>query len=373
LIPGAGERHQTNMSTAAMTGRERINRVFRRQEHDRIPRHDSFWPETITRWQGEGLQWDQSDVLRLLESDFQVLCWAWPAPFPGRREVLDQDDETETVRDAWGAVGRFWKGKSGTPEHIGFGCDSRETWETVYRPALLASPNEVAIPLADRRYREARALGKWTYFAGAEAFEALRRLVGDEEGLCAMIEDPEWVQDMADVHTDLLLQRFDALLAEGIEPDGIWIFGDMAYNHATMCSPAMYRDLVWPSHRRIGEWAKTHGLHFIYHTDGRVSGVLDLLIEAGVECLQPIEAKAGMDIREFAPTHGDRLAMFGNIDVMKMAENDLELLEEEIRTKFAAGMATQGYIYHSDHSVPPQVSWETYQGIIRLVDRYGNY
>ena len=111
----------------------------------------------------------------------------------------------------------------------------------------------------------------------------------------------------------------------------------------------------------------------IYHTDGRVSGVLDLYIQAGFDCLQPIEAKAGMDIRQFAPTHGDRLAMIGNIDVMKMATNDLGLIEEEIRTKFAAGMATRGYAYHSDHSVPPQVSWDTYKAIIGMVERYGYY
>ena len=140
-----------------------------------------------------------------------------------------------------------------------------------------------------------------------------------------------------------------------------------------MCSPAMYRDLVWPAHQRMADWAHARDMKVIYHTDGRVSAVLDLYIAAGFECLQPIEAKAGMDIRKFAPTHGDRLAMFGNIDVMKMATNDLALIEEEIVTKFAAGMATRGYAYHSDHSVPPQVSWPTYLAIIDLVERHGNY
>ena len=30
-------------------------------------------------------------------------------------------------------------------------------------------------------------------------------------------------------------------------------------------------------------------------------------------------------------------------------------------------------MYHSDHSVPPQVSWKTYQAIIGLIKKYGNY
>ena len=58
---------------------------------------------------------------------------------------------------------------------------------------------------------------------------------------------------------------------------------------------------------------------------------------------------------------------------MKMITNDLGLIEEEIATKFPAGMEHRGYIYHSDHSIPPQVSWETYQGIIKLVDKHGRY
>jgi len=361
------------MISTTMTGCERVNRMFARQDQDRIPRCDTFWPETITRWQREGLLWDHEDALLFLQSDFQPLCWSWPAPFPQQKDLITQDAETETYRDAWGGVVRYWKGRSGTPEHVGFGCDSRAVWDKIYRPALLAAPLQVNPKLSALRYQKGRELGRWTHLSGVEGFEALRKQIGDEAFLVAMIEDPDWVHDIVKVHTDVVLRTFDAVLAEGIKPDGLWIYGDMAYNHATICSPAMYREFVWPHHKRMADWAHARDMRVIYHTDGRVSGVLDLYIAAGFDCLQPIEAKAGMDIREFAPTHGDRLAMFGNIDVMKMATNDLALLEEEIRTKFAAGMATRGYAYHSDHSVPPQVSWDTYRAIIGFIDRYGNY
>ena len=356
-----------------MTGRERVTRMFARQEQDRIPRHDSFWPETVTRWRREGLLGDELDVLRLLGSDFQSLCWCWPSPFPGHREVLSQDLETETIRDAWGGVARFWKGRSGTPEHIGFGCDSLKIWRERYRPAMLDVPLAVDPLIALRRYQEGRALGKWTHLTGVEGFEALRRLIGDEACLIGMIEDPEWIVDIVNVHTELVLRSYAAILDAGARPDGLWIYGDMAYNHATLCSPAMYRELVWPSHRRMAAWAHEKGMHVIFHTDGCVNAVLDHYVEAGFDCLQPIEAKAAMDIRKTAPVYGDRLAFFGNIDVMVMGTNDLGCIEEEIRSKFAAGMAARGYAYHSDHSVPPQVSWSTYRAIIDWVERYGRY
>ena len=33
-------------------------------------------------------------------------------------------------------------------------------------------------------------------------------------------------------------------------------------------------------------------MKFIYHTDGNVNAVLPLYLEAGFDCLQPLEAKA---------------------------------------------------------------------------------
>src|SRR5262249_54392309 len=139
------------------------------------------------------------------------------------------------------------------------------------------------------------------------------------------------------------------------------------------CSPRMYKELIWPDHKRLADWAHAHRMKFIYHTDGDVNGVMDLYLAAGFDALQPLEAKASMDIRKLCPKYGDRISFFGNVDVMIMGTNDRVKIEEEVRSKLAAGMATKGYIYHSDHSVPPLVSWDTYQFVIQLVEEFGRY
>ena len=361
------------MTNERLTGQQRVARMFQRRDHDRVPRHESFWPETITRWQSEGLDGDAQRLLDLLGSDFQSLNWCWPHAFPGEAVTLFEDDQTKVVRNGQGNVSRWWKHRSGTPEHIGFGCDSRDAWEKVYKPALLK--NAMQTPIADvkKKYRAGRSAGRWCHLTGVEAFEETRSLMGDEITLMAMAEEPEWIIDVARTFTDVVLKNLQAILDAGVAPDGLWIYGDMAYNHATVCSPSMYRELIWPQHKRLADWAHANRMSFIFHTDGDVHGVLDLYVAAGFDCLQPLEAKASMDVRTLAPRYGDRLAMFGNIDAMKMATNRLDVIEEEIRTKFAAAMATRGYAYHSDHSVPPQVSWQTYRSIIELVDRYGWY
>ncbi len=361
------------MSQTPVTGQERVQRMFAREDHDRIPRYDSYWDETLVRWAAEGLPGGEDAALDLLESDFHSVGIAWPAPFPGQEEILEEDSETWVRRDPFGAVTRSWKGKSGTPEHLGFGCDTREKWETIYKPALQNSPVQVDLAEVRARYAVGRKAGRWCLWHAAESFEETRKMLGDEIVLMAMVTDPGWVRDVSRVYTDLLLREFEAIASLDLKMDGVFLWGDMAYNRSTFCSPQMYRDLIWPDHKRIVDWVHARDMRIIYHTDGNVNGVMDLYVEAGFDCLQPLEAKASMDIRALSPAYGGRLALMGNINVMTMITNDRDQIEQEIKEKFAAGMATNGYAYHSDHSVPPQVSLETYRFIIDCVNRYGNY
>lgn len=360
------------MSTQ-LTSRERVNRAMEHRPHDRIPRHDSFWKETIERWEQEGLTGGETAALKALGSDFQSLTWCWPVPFPGDWKLLAEDAETKVLRDDNGATVRYWKNKSGTPEHLGWECDSPEVWLSRFKPAFVNQSPRLDVSAVRERYAKARAEGKWVHLTGVEAFEVTRRLIGDVGTMMGIIDHPEWIQDVAETCTDALIRNYESILAAGLEPDGLWTFGDMAFNHSTFCSPAAYEAIIWPSHRRLCDWAHRHGMKFIYHTDGHINQVLDLYDRAGFDCLQPLEAKAGVDIRLLAGRYGSRFSFFGNIDIMKMIPNDRDILEEEVASKLAAGMAGQGYIYHSDHSVPPQVSWATYRELIGFLERYGNY
>jgi uroporphyrinogen decarboxylase len=347
--------------------------MFERRDHDRVPRYESFWDETVARWQTEGFRGDYAAALEFVQPDMWRIGWSWPVCFPGQDKLVDEDKETKVIRDAQGKLVRYWKGKSGTPEHLGFDCDTRDKWEKTYKPALLDSGLQVDPEVFRRKYKIGLERGLWTHLSGVEGFEQTRALMGDEITLMAMAEDPDWIRDVSRTFTNVLLRNYDAIMATGIQPDGLWIYGDMAFNHATMCSPQMYRELIWPDHKRLADWAHAHGMKFIYHTDGDVNAVMDLYVEAGFDCLQPLEAKAHMDIRKLCPKYGEQLAFFGNIDVMVMMTNDRAKIEHEVREKLAAGMATKGYAYHSDHSVPPQVSWDTYKFIIQLIEKYGRY
>ena len=126
------------------------------------------------------------------------------------------------------------------------------------------------------------------------------------------------------------------------------------------------------SGRRIFSYFNERGLPTLYHGDGDDRPILDDLIEAGVRALHPLEVKAGMDLRKLKRGYGDRLVLFGGIDVRAMS-GSREDVEKEIQTKVPVAMEGGGYIYCVDHSVAPTVSLANYEYGLSLVREIGTY
>jgi len=188
-----------------------------------------------------------------------------------------------------------------------------------------------------------------------------------------MVEDPDLIRDIFEAHVTLMIRMCEMLMDRGVVFDGAWFYGDIAYNKGLLFSPKAYREVLMPSHKRLFDFCNAHDMPVIYHTDGDVRDAIPFLIEAGIRCLQPLEAKAGMDVRALKEEYGDRLAFMGNIDIQVMSGGDRSLIEEEVKSKVLAAKKGGGYIYHSDHSVPPSVTFESYEWVMELMDRYGKY
>ena len=87
------------------------------------------------------------------------------------------------------------------------------------------------------------------------------------------------------------------------------------------------------------------------------------MIEAGIDCLQAIEVKAGMDLLRLHRNYGDRLALMGGIDVRALYSNDTATIDRELEAKIP--LVKQGYVLHSDHSIPRTVQYDTYRYFVR--------
>jgi len=55
------------------------------------------------------------------------------------------------------------------------------------------------------------------------------------------------------------------------------------------------------------------GLKVIKHCDGDCSAVIDFWIDAGIDCLDPIDPGANFKMADFNRRYGDRICLKGNI------------------------------------------------------------
>lgn len=359
--------------TQPISSRERVRLVFSHREADRIPCCDSYWPETLSQWREEGAP-DEAGIRSRFDFDIVGAGWVNHQARVGFEEVIEESEEWVTRRDGNGAILRYWRNRSGTPEHVAFETDTPERWRALKRVLLDAPPaSRMDLDGARRAMALAEREKRWFVWAGIEAFEAAKDVLGHEILCAAMAEDPEWARDVFDTETEVCLRCLELLESEGLRFDGAWIYGDIAYNHAPFCSPRMYRELVMGAHARQVAWFKDRGLPVIYHTDGDFRPLIPAMLEIGVDCFQPLEAKANLDVRDLKVQFGSRAAWMGNIDATILLTNDRERIESEVSSKISVAKAGGGYIYHSDHSVPPGVSWETYRFLMERVELHGRY
>jgi len=360
-----------------LTSRERIERILKRQPVDRIGACESFWPDTQEKWAAEGHVGKDEDLREHFALDIRT-CWCFNAvaDLDAREEIVEETDETKLVRNGNGAVLRWWKSKSGTPEHVDFLVRDRAGWEEHIRPRITDKAS-YRRRIDFEKYRAAREKCRrdqvFFCWAGVNVFEYIHPVCGHENMLVGMAMDPDWVKDMCAVYAELTIDLMEMLFAEEGKPDGVWYFEDMGFKNKPFMSPAMYKEIVWPAHRRTFDYAHSQQLPVLVHSCGYVEPLVPDLIDAGMDCLQAMEVKAGMDLLKLKQAYGGRIALFGGMDVRTLETNDKAVVEAELKAKLPAAMAGGGYILHSDHSIPTSVEYDTYKFFLERGLEMGNY
>ncbi|MDO8683256.1 MAG: uroporphyrinogen decarboxylase family protein [Armatimonadota bacterium] len=352
-----------------MDSRERILTILKGGIPDRIGRSDSIWSETFKRWRNEGLEEGQ-DVAKLFGFDIGGIGGC-DLSLQLPKEVIEETDEYIIQRDGNGVTRKDFKRESGhTPHWLDHTLNDGKDW-LKYKERLVFDDTRISANIRTN-YDGQRARGLFIPFVHTECYECVWPVFGQVGIFTMMMDEPEMAADVFSTWTDMIIAAADRVLSMGIDYDGAFFYGDMGYRNGTLFSPACYRELIFPSHKRMCDFFKSHGKPVILHSCGKIESFIPMLIEAGFSAIQPLEAKVGQDVRVLKEMYGDKITFFGNIDVRKLSGTKEEI-EEEIRTKLAIAMKGGGYIYHSDHSVPPTVSFDNYCYAMELLDKYGKY
>jgi uroporphyrinogen decarboxylase len=286
-------------------------------------------------------------------------------------ETLEETADWVLKRDADGVVYKHWTHSYGPPAEVDVLIRSRADWERV-RDRLRPDPDRVTDAAREAIANAASAGQFCTVSPGEPVWWALRTL-GTENALLALASEPDLFLDMMQAQANLALSLMRQLLDGGSRPDGILFSSDLCYRNGMLFSPAIYRSLMMGLHQDYADLCHENGMLLILHCDGDVRELIPLLIEAGFDCIEPLEARAGNDVRQLKPLYGDRISFFGNTNMDVLATGDRKLIHDEVVTKIEAAKPGGGYIHQSDHSVPPTVSYDSYRYWMDLAQEHGAY
>lgn len=352
-----------------MTSKERFSRMFQHKEADRVPIFDSPWAGTIARWEREGMpqgmDWRDyfgTDKVSTISIDITPRY---------EEKVLEETDDYRIVTSEWGVTMKQFKEQDSTPEFLDFTVTTPEAWEKA-KTRMTVSKDRIDWKRLEQDYAKWQQEGHWIEGMFWFGFDVTHSwTVGTETMLIAMIEEPEWVEDMFDTYLDRSIQHFNMIWDAGYRFDSIFWYDDMGYKNTPFFSNEMYRSLLQKYHKKAVAWAHDHGIYARLHSCGDIMPLLPDIMDTGIDALNPIEIKAGMDVFKIKQDYGDRLVLHGGINAVLW--DDKEAIVEAIRQAVPVLKENGGYIFASDHSIPNSVSLENMQSIINTVKEVGKY
>lgn len=163
-----------------------------------------------------------------------------------------------------------------------------------------------------------RLSGFWTCF-----YHNVADLFGMEDYFMKMRTHPALVHAVTDRVCEFYYEaneRFYALAGPMV--DGFFFGNDLGSQLGLVCSPALLEEFVFPWVHRFVEQGHRHGYQVALHSCGSVFKIIDRVIDAGVDLLHPLQARArGMEADHLAAEFKGRIAFLGGVDAQQLMTN----------------------------------------------------
>jgi uroporphyrinogen-III decarboxylase len=370
-----------------MNTRERLLATLNFEPCDHPPYWEwAYWPETLDRWYGEGLErqvgypasmlkseplnggagdWRppmprEGDAKRELDLDegfFHPPVWG-RIPLPYEKLILEEGEHFQVIRDTDGVTKKILTDSMSMPMFMSYPIKNRHDWEEMkanlnmsFRDRIPPDWEAMTAPLRDsRRTFPVSLLG---FPEGL--FGQLRDLLGVDYLLFALYDDPDMLHEILDVMTGLWISLWEEEVAQ-FEVDSVTFWEDMCFRSGPLISPKMFQTFLSPRYKRLTEAGRSLGIkHYLVDSDGDMRKLIPLWMEAGITGVYPFEVQAGMNVEEIGHQYPD-LVVIGGID---KREIDLgsEAIDRELEKRLPFLLQRSGFIPTLDHHVTPEVSW----------------
>ncbi len=213
-------------------------------------------------------------------------------------------------------------------------------------------------------------------FAGM--WETAMWLTGYEKFFCDMLQNQVLVQALMEKMLELTCAYWERALAEAGElPCVVSTADDLGGQSSLLVSLELYRKLIWPYHCRLFQFIKKASggrARIFFHNDGAIIETIPLLIEAGVDILNPFQVNcAGMDAARFKREFGKELTVWGgSCSPVTLQFGSPGEVREETRKRIDELAPGGGFVFAPIHIIQGDVPPENILAWRETLDRHGH-
>jgi uroporphyrinogen decarboxylase len=335
-----------------MNSYERVVAALEHRQPDRVPYVESVIDQHLMQALLPGCDYFQfNEWLEMDNVGQNRSSWS-------RENVEYVDKEKGLFRDKWGVLRAF--GPESTPAPVEGPIKRPEDLKNYAPPDPEASDVLGNIPEVVARYKGKKAISALC----RDAFFNPAFLRGMEQFLVDMIENPDLVHELIEVTLSHDIRATQRVIQAGAD---VVIFGDdYADKNSPLMSPRHFKEFILPGLKRCVDAAHAAGAYVIKHTDGNIMPILDMIVETGIDGLNPIEPPAGMDIGLLKQRYGNRLALIGNIDCgYLLSQAPVDEVRHVTRETMRLAMPGGGYCLSSSNSIHSSVRPDNFMAMIQ--------
>jgi len=388
-----------------MTQRERIKAVIHFKKPDVLPWIENFYEETLVRWFREGLPADKVTTIEW-EMSRRGLLLNWPrvmgfdpysyfgcysffgcavpldgGPIPRfKQRIIRENGRYAELLTETGAVLRRFKKAEYTwysmPMFVNFPVKDRESWEEYKKRLNPKDPRRYPKDWSKDDYVEVfenyRAGNTILTFNGFYGFGA--QIMGIPTFNVMFYKDPELMRDMAEYWEYFTIETIrDAVETLKDQIDLVYWWEDMAEKHGPCVSPKLYKEFFLPHYKKVtGFLGKNKIDRIVMDSDGNLNPLLDLIIEAGITGLWPLEVNSGMEAVSLKKKYGNKLFLAGNLDKRELAKGG-EAMRREVDSKVPVLKEMGGYIPGVDHLVHVEFTLQRFEEYVEHLKKHLPY
>lgn len=342
-----------------LTKRERVMRTVRFEATDRVPVYDLLFNDAIIEHYA-GTRPTVAEAERITGLAVGAALDMTRSPVgPRAPHRVTEENGLVIEHERWTQwlVERPWHDMAGLVDWIR--GEIRRTEKQVFDQAYTESTHRM---ISDRMAYSAESDPTGRGDPAVQVLESgvglteMYWMVGLEQFSYLIADHPDLVEEWLEARNQAELRRIAAIANPALLPI-VLTYDDIAYKNSLIFSPSWLRRYWVPRLARLNQAWHDRDTVCLFHSDGSLWPILDDLVAAGIDGLNPLEALAGMSVGEVRARY-PRLFLAGGIDVSQLLTYGTP---EEVRATCEQAIAQsggRGYFLGSTTELHPDVSLE---------------